>query len=261
MSERTGMHGHFARISEVYHRVRTTDEAPILYIRDQLAHRTTVTAADIGCGTGRYDLLLFRHLPNLRLACIDMSREMLDQLSQYLAGNGVSNFETIAASVEEMAFDNKSLDCVFSFNAVHHFDFPTFIAKAGCAIRADGQIFVYTRTPDQNAGSVWGKHFPGFREKETRLYRLEEMERWIGETGRLRLMAAKTFRYARTSSLEHLLSQARNRHYSTLSLYTEEEFAEASNAFEKTLRRRFDDPWRIEWHDENILLQVGRANA
>jgi len=190
-----------------------------------------------------------------------MSREMLAQLSQYLAGNGVRDFETIAASVEEMAIEDESLDCVFTFNAVHHFDFPTFIAKAGCAIRADGQIFVYTRTPDQNAGSVWGKHFPGFREKETRLYRLEEMERWIGETGRLTLIAAKTFRYARTSSLERLLAQARSRHYSTFSLYAEEEFEEACSAFDKTLRRRFDDPGRVEWHDENILLQIGRVDA
>ncbi len=261
MNEPTGMHDHFAKIAEIYREVRTTDEAPILYIRDELAHRDAVTAADIGCGTGRFDLLLFRHLPNLLLACIDMSREMLAQLSQYLAGNGVRDFETIAASVEEMAIEDESLDCVFTFNAVHHFDFPTFIAKAGCAIRADGQIFVYTRTPDQNAGSVWGKHFPGFREKETRLYRLEEMERWIGETGRLTLIAAKTFRYARTSSLERLLAQARSRHYSTFSLYAEEEFEEACSAFDKTLRRRFDDPGRVEWHDENILLQIGRVDA
>ncbi len=71
------------------------------------------------------------------------------------------------------------------------------------------------------------------------------MERWIGQTGRLRLLAAKTFRYARTASLGRLLTQARCRHYSTFSLYTEEEFEEACNAFENTIRRRFDDPGKI----------------
>ncbi len=186
---------------------------------------------------------------------------MLDQLPRHLDQNGIHDFETINASVEEMAFADESLDCVFTFNAVHHFDFPLFLAKAGRAIRKDGLIFIYTRTPDQNAGSVWGRNFPGFREKETRLYRLQEMEGWIGETGRLRMIAARTFRYARTSSLQRLLEQARNRHYSTFSLYAEAEFEKASQTFKDAVRRQFDDPARVAWHDQNILLQIGRTDA
>ncbi len=77
----------------------------------------------------------------------------------------------------------------------------------------------------------------------------------------MRLIAAKTFRYARTSSLARLLAQVRNRHYSTFALYAEEEFEESCRAFEKILRRRFGNPGSIEWHDENILLQVGRIDA
>ncbi len=261
MNEPTGMQGHFAKVAGVYREMRTTDEAPILHIRDQLAGRPAVTAADIGCGAGRYALLLFRHLPNLRLACLDVSREMLAQLSRHLDRNGIHQFETINAGVEEMAFEDESLDCVFTFNAVHHFDFPLFLAKAGRAIRKDGLIFIYTRTPYQNAGSVWGRHFPGFHEKETRLYRREEMEGWIGETGRLRMIAARTFRYARTSSLERLLEQARRRHYSAFSLYAEAEFEKACQTFEDAVRRQFGDPAKVAWHDQNILLQIGLADA
>ncbi|MCZ6610293.1 MAG: methyltransferase domain-containing protein [Alphaproteobacteria bacterium] len=255
------MQDHFAKVAGVYREMRTTDEEPILHIRDQLGGRPAVTAADIGCGAGRYDLLLFRHIPDLRLACLDVSREMLAELSRHLARNGIHDFETINANVEEMAFEDESLDCVFTFNAVHHFDFPLFLAKAGRAIRKDGLIFIYTRTPDQNAGSVWGRHFPGFREKETRLYRLEEVEGWIGETGRLRMISAKTFRYARTSSLERLLEQARSRHYSTFSLYGEAEFEKACQTFGDAVRRRFGDPAEVAWHDQNILLQIGRTDA
>lgn len=261
MNELTDIRNHFARIADVYCEMRTTDEEPILHIRDQLAGRPAVAAADIGCGAGRYDLLLFRHLPNLRLACLDVSREMLAQLSRHLDRNGIHDFETINASAEEMAFEDESLDCVFTFNAVHHFDFPLFLARAGRAIRKDGLIFIYTRTPDQNAGSVWGKYFPGFCEKETRLYRLEEMENWIGETGGLRMIAARTFRYARASSLERLLEQARHRHYSTFFLYAEAEFEKACRTFEDAVRRRFGDPARVTWQDQNILLQIGRTDA
>ena len=261
MNEPTGMQSHFAKVAGVYRDVRTTDEEPILHIRDQLAGRPGVTAADIGCGAGRYDLLLFRHLPNLRLACVDASAEMLAQLSRHLGRNAIHDFETINARVEEMAFQDDSLDAVFTFNAVHHFDFPLFLAKAGRAIRKDGLIFIYTRTPDQNAGSVWGRYFPGFREKETRLYRLDEMEGWIGETGRLKMIAARTFRYARTSSLERLLEQARRRHYSTFSLYAKAEFEKACRTFEAAVRSQFGDPAKVAWHDQNILLQIGRTDA
>ena len=87
------------------------------------------------------------------------------------------------------------------------------------------------------------------------------MEGWIGETGRLRMIAAKTFRYARTSSLERLLEQTRSRHYSTFSLYAEAEFEKACQTFEDALRRQFDDPAKVAWHDQNILLQIARTDA
>ena len=261
MKDLTGTQGHFAKVAGVYREMRTTDEEPNLHIRDQLAGRPAVTAADIGCGAGRYDLLLFRHLPNLRLACLDVSREMLIQLPRLLRRNGIHDFETINSSVEEMAFEDESLDCVFTFNAVHHFDFSLFLAKAGRAIRKDGLIFIYTRTPYQNAGSVWGRHFPGFCEKETRLYRLQEMEEWIRKTGCLRMIAARTFRYARTSSLERLLEQARNRHYSTFSLYGEAEFEDACQTFGDSVRHRFGDAAEVARPAQNILLQIGRTDA
>ncbi len=259
MNESTGIQGHFAKVAGVYRDIRTTDEKPILYIRNQLANRTVITAADIGCGAGRYDLLLFRHLSNLHLTCVDISVEMLTELSRYLDRNGIREFETITASVEELVFEDESLDCVFTFNAVHHFDFPLFLAKAGRIIREDGVIFIYTRTPEQNAASVWGQYFPDFCDKETRLYRKEEMERWIAEADQLRMISTKTFRYARTSSLKGLLEQARNRHYSTFSLYSEAEFERACQAFEASVRHQFGDSAEVRWHDQNILLQIGRA--
>ena len=67
MQEQTHMYDHFTRIAGNYRGVRTTDAAPIEYIRDALAARGKIVAADIGCGAGRYDLSLFRYLDNLRL--------------------------------------------------------------------------------------------------------------------------------------------------------------------------------------------------
>lgn len=255
------MYGHFAEIATVYRDLRTTDAAPIRFIAEQLAAYPAITAADIGCGDGRYDLLLFRHLSNLRLTCIDVNPEMLARLSRHFAEDGIQDFETRVASVEEMRIDDESLDCVFTFNAVHHFDFPTFLSKAGRAIRKNGEIFIYTRTPDQNSRSIWGRHFPDFCSKERRLFDQEQMEAWVHETDGLRLFTAKAFRYRRTSSLERLLAQASGRHYSTFSLYTGEEFERALGLFEAEMKRRFKRSEGVSWTDENLMLQIRRTDT
>ncbi len=95
-------------------------------------------------------------------------------------------------------------------------------------------------------------------ERETRLYELADMRRWIGRSDRLVLESVETCRYARRAHLGRRLDQARSKHYSTLSLYAEDEFETALAAFENNLRRDFDDLDRIEWVDENILLQIRR---
>ena len=255
------LHEHFSTVAKVYRELRTTDEAPIRFIRDQLAGLASIRAADVGCGAGRYDLLLFRYLPNLHLTCVDVNPEMLEQLSAYLAANGIRDFETVASGVEELAFEDGSLDCVFTFNAVHHFDFRAFIGKARDATRQSGGIFIYTRTPSQNAETIWGRYFPGFLDKETRLYHLADMKRWVDATDGVRLVTAKRFRYPRVASLDRLLAQARSRHYSTFCLYSPREFETALEGFEDNIRRDFDDPGRVAWRDQNVMLKVQRTVA
>ena len=255
------MHGHFSEVAAGYRELRTTDMAPIQYIAEQLTNYPSIAAADIGCGAGRYDLLLFRHLSNLRLNCIDVNPEMLAQLSRHLTGNGITDFETCAASVEEMRIDDRSLDCVLTFNAVHHFDVPAFLSKAGKAIRENGQIFIYTRTPELNSRSIWGQCFPDFCAKERRLFDQKQMETWIHEAEDLRLIAVKTFRFHRTSGLDRLLAQATGKHYSTFTLYTEGEFKRALGEFEAEVKRRLETSERVEWHDENVMYQVRHAGG
>ncbi len=74
MNELTGMQGHFATVAGVYREMRTTDEEPILHIRDQLSGRPAVTAADIGCGAGRYDHLLLTTSPTCALPASTRAR-------------------------------------------------------------------------------------------------------------------------------------------------------------------------------------------
>lgn len=255
------MQKHFRGIAGAYRQLRTRDEAPVLYIRDTFAGRGSIRAVDIGCGEGRYDIFFFRHLPKLHLTCVDANERMLAELSRYLGKHNITNFDTIHASVDDLDLAEERFDAVFTFNAVHHFDFQSFLSKAARAIRNDGWIFIYTRTPSQNAETIWGQHFPSFLEKETRLYELAQMESWIRDTLRLRLDAVKAFSYRRRSDLDRLLLQARGKHYSTFSLYTDDEFEEAIDAFAGNIRRRYYKSGEVRWFDKNILLKIGRTNT
>ena len=179
MDSAKSMYNHFSQVASEYRDVRTTDVEPIAFIRDALGKLSKVTAADGGCGTGRYDLLLFKYINNLDLTCVDINESMLEQVSDYLRRNGYGNVRTIKANADDIPLDENSMDCILTFNAVHHFDFVKFVEKCGRAIKADGKIFIYTRLRSQNAMSIWGQHFPEFSERETRLYELDEMDQWV----------------------------------------------------------------------------------
>ena len=251
---------HFASVAEVYTNMRTTDREPIEYIRAAMAEIKPVKAADIGCGSGRYSLMLFEALEGLSLTCIDYSRKMLEELERTLVARGIARFEVIHSRIEEIVLAPASYDCLCSFNAVHHFDLPAYIAQVAAALKLDGQGFVYTRTSSQNAASVWGRYFPGFLEKENRLYRLSDMVQCVEETHGLEMVAARRFRFLRRSILERILTQARNKHYSTFSLYNAQEMESALARFEANIRENFCDPNEIDWYDGNTMLHFRRTD-
>ena len=86
------IHRHFSKIAQRYHYLRTTDSEPITLIVKELKKLAHIEAVDIGCGTGRYDLLLCTYLGDkLRLTCVDANVDMLEALGKYLKKQGVSN--------------------------------------------------------------------------------------------------------------------------------------------------------------------------
>ena len=128
-----------------------------------------VTGLDIGCGTGRYSRLLRGLLPvGSLLAGSDVSAAMLAQLNAGNHGHGV--VVPLVAAAEELPLRTASLDLVTAFNCVHHFDLGRFLTAVARVLKPGGQLFIYTRTPQQNGRTIWGRYFPGFTEHEQRLY-------------------------------------------------------------------------------------------
>ena len=253
------MHEHFSKVAAAYNDIRTTDLEPVLFIKDTLNGSASINAADIGCGPGRYCLELFRHLDNLRLTCVDFNGAMLKVTSDCLQAAGITDFRTMESVAEGVPLEDNSMDCIFSFNAIHHFDFVRFMERMSRVLKSGGRIFIYTRLRSQNARNIWGRHFPLFLEKENRLQELHEMEQMLNLIDSVALESVKRFRYWRNSTLSRLVDQARNGHYSTFSLYQKDEFEAALQVFRDNMIDNFSSSDRVGWFDENILLVVRKT--
>ncbi len=252
-----GIHQHFSRIAPKYRSLRTTDPEPVAFIARELAKLVSVIAVDVGCGAGRYDLLLCRYLGNkLHLACADTNFNMLESLDEHLISHGIRNFISLNSQAENLPFPRDSIDCICTFNAIHHFNLLEFLHESDRILKSPGYLFIYTRLSQQNMVNIWGRYFPKFHQKETRLYTLYTLAQSVAAVPSLRIYLIKYFKYGRTSSLAQLVERARAHHYSTFSLYSSEELEEAITGFRQKIMNEFEDVDRIHWHDENILLEI-----
>jgi len=246
---------HFERVAVVYESLRTTDEAPVRVIGQLLPGRP-VTGLDIGCGTGRYTRLLRGLLPDgSLLVASDVSAAMLAQLRAASRGHARGVVPLLAAA-EELPLRTASLDLVTAFNCVHHFDLGRFLAAAARVLQPGGQLFLYTRTPQQNARTIWGRYFPGFTEHEQRLHSQAAIRDAVRRTNGLTLVATQTFQHPRTSTAERLGAQAQGRHYSTFSFYTPQELRAATATF----LARLPGP-EVSWVDEHLLVVAGASRT
>ena len=247
--------GHFERVAAVYESLRTTDEAPVRAIGQLLPGRP-VTGLDIGCGTGRYSRLLRALLPEgSRLAASDVSAAMLAQLKAGHHGHA-REVVPLRAAAEELPLRAASLDLVTAFNCVHHFDLGRFLTAAARVLAPGGQLFIYTRTPQQNARTIWGRYFPGFTEHEQRLHSEDALRDAVRQAGGLTVAATQTFHHPRTSTAGRLRAQAEGRHYSTFSFYPPQELRAAIATFLASLPSR-----EVSWIDEHLLIIADRRRT
>jgi ubiquinone/menaquinone biosynthesis C-methylase UbiE len=250
------IHHHFSTISKRYRNLRTTDLEPVNIVVRELKNLVRIKGIDIGCGAGRYDLLLCQYLGDrLRLTCVDDNDCMLEELDKYLIEHGLSNFESMHSEAEYLPFPNNALDCVCAFNAIHHFNLPEFLHESYRILKNGGYLFIYTRLHEQNGRNIWGRYFPKFHIKETRLYTLDTLMALVAASN-LHVKSIEYFKYGRISTLAQLVKRAREHHYSTFSLYLPEELEEAITRFKQNIRSEFEDINQIRWFDENVLFVV-----
>jgi len=244
--ERQAAEQHFTSVALRYESLRDTDHDALLLIRTRLPDRPLV-GVDIGAGTGRYTQLLRRVLPDRSwVLAADRSHAMLASCGASAAQGGA----VLRCEAEQLPLVDRSVDFVTSFNAVHHFDLERFAGEAARVLRPGGHLFVYTRTPEQNAESIWGRAFPGFLSHESRLQDAMTLERVLGRLGAVEMTS---FIFPRRATAARLAERVRGGAYSTFGRYRADELEEALTCFLEHL-----DGGDVEWNDHNLLVHVQR---
>lgn len=253
------IHQHFSNVAEQYNDIRTTDREPVALIRRVLSEDRQVTALDVGCGPGRYDLALLEALGSkLHLICLDANASMLQKAASLLEEKWADQVSFVKGSADDLPCADASIDCILSFNAIHHFPLNRFFQEVGRVLKKNGWAFIYTRTRTQNQRSIWGRHFPDFAAKESRLFEIEELEERLIKVPQLDLLSVDAFKFLRSASLKQLVEQAELKHYSTFCLYPQGQFQSALQQFRENVRATYANEHQISWSDENMMLVLRR---
>ena len=259
-------HDHFREIAPRYSALRGLDARAVRWIASPVARLGGGTRGldlvDVGTGPGRYLDALTRELQRLDVAVasvtgVDLCGSMLDALRR-----SVPRARPVNALADALPFPSGSCDVVMSFNAVHHFpSLGAFLAEAGRVLRPAGALVLYTRTPDQNRATVWGQYFPGFAERETRLYTREQLRAALAEVEAFRSARLRSAGWWQWVTLPELIRQARRRHYSTFRYYSAPEFAAALAAFQAHVRAHYPCPWAIPVRNSHLIALATKRAA
>ena len=258
---------HFGDVCSAYRSVRDLDLAAVRLVSDVLASAAAQARPfrllDVGTGTGRYLDMVSEYLSSTLAADIcpiglDRSPAMVGQ-ARRLNGCAYPRASHLVGAVETLPFRAASCDAITSFNAVHHFDLARFASEASRVLTPSGLLVLYTRTAEQNRGTIWGRYFSDFATLETRLHSVSAFRRALDATHAFTSVRVQTIPWRVTTSLSRLLEQVTAYHYSTFRFYSPDRLRTALDTFQRRVRDVFGDCSRITFDNDHLLVVAQRA--
>ena len=261
---------HFTEVSSQYDKFRELDVCAVNIISEVLAvaidqRRPVVRLLDVGTGEGRYlDAVsesLSASLANrVSPVGVDLSPAMLTQAHVRNSHVGLGAQYLVGAS-ETLPFLTASCDAITSFNAVHHFDLARFVSEASRVLIPSGQLVLYTRTPEQNRCTIWGRYFPEFTTRETKLYRSSDLQLALQATEVFDSVRVQMIPWKITTSLSRLIEQVVHFHYSTFRLYSNDLLRAAIDTFQYRVGQAFSDMAHITFDNDHTVVIAKRSPA
>jgi len=102
---------------------RTQEEGTDLLVRE-LRLKPTDVVADIGAGTGFFAFRLARLVPRGRVLAVDIQPEMITELTERRAKNGLLNVQPVLGTTADPRLPADGVDVALLVDAYHEFDHP-----------------------------------------------------------------------------------------------------------------------------------------
>jgi ubiquinone/menaquinone biosynthesis C-methylase UbiE len=118
-----------------------------------LKFRPGEMVADIGAGTGYFTRrIALRVVPSGKVFAVEIQQEMLDLLTNTLAGQGITNVAPVLGTTKDPRLPPASIDTILMVDVYHEFDFPFEMVESMCrALKPGGRmVFVEFRAEDSN---------------------------------------------------------------------------------------------------------------
>ena len=131
---------------------REREERPDLLI-PALKLRPGDAVADIGAGTGYYTRRLAKPVgPNGVVYAVEIQQEMLDILTNKLAGEKIFNVKPVLGTITDPKLPRAAVDLILMVDVYHEFDHPFEMVAAMCqSLKPGGRmVFVEFRGEDPN---------------------------------------------------------------------------------------------------------------
>jgi len=232
----------YSDIAKYYDKVRITTPEYLRFWSSRIAYYGSIKKGskvlDIGCGTGRFTLMLCK-ITKADVYAIDPSEEMLGEAKKKDKKKRV--FWNLSTA-EELLFPSKFYDCVYMTFVFHQIkNRKKAVAEINRILKPKGKcVFMTTSYAHIRRSPLY--MFPGLAKIDlARFPSLPEFKR-ILERGGFRNVHYHLDRYEdHRYAIDDYLNRVKSKHISTLSVLSKEQFERGYEIFERRLKEKYRD--------------------
>lgn len=232
----------YSDIAKYYDKVRITSPDYLRFWSLKIAHYGSINrnsrVLDIGCGTGRFTLMLSK-VTKAEVYAIDPSEDMLDEAKKKDKKKKVKWSKGIA---EKLSLPNEYFDCVYMTFVFHQIkNRKKAVAEIYRVLKPKGKcVFMTTSYAHIRWSPLY--MFPGLAKIDlARFPSLPEFKR-ILQKGGFSNVHYHLDRYGDHGyAVDDYLKRVKNKHISTISVLSKEEFERGYKVFERRLKEKYLD--------------------